>query len=281
MRARICQILEPGRVDDQTGRWFDIFIVSLISLNIFAIIFGSVASIYERFANYFDLFELFSVAVFSIEYVLRIWSIVDHESGKYAAPLKGRLAFSLTPLAIVDLLAILPFYLGMFINLDLRFLRALRLLRIFKLTRYSPAMSLLLKVLRDEMQAFAAAFFILLVILVLASSGIYLFEHKAQPEAFSSIPQSIWWAVSTLTTVGYGDVTPITVGGKIFGTVIMVLGIGMVALPAGILASAFSEQVRLRRREYEVLAKEALRDGQITQQEQQRAGSCACRAGFE
>ena len=280
MRARICQILEPGRVDDKTGRWFDIFIVSLITLNIIAIIFGSVASIYNRFADYFDLFELFSVAVFSIEYVLRLWSIVDYESGKYAAPVKGRLAFSLTPLAIVDLLAILPFYLGMFFNLDLRFLRALRLLRIFKLTRYSTAMSLLLKVLRDEMQAFAAAFFILLVILILASSGIYLFEHKSQPEAFSSIPQSIWWAVSTLTTVGYGDVTPVTVGGKIFGAVIMVLGIGMVALPAGILASAFSEQVHLRRREYEVLAKEALRDGQVSRQEHRELAAARAELGL-
>ena len=239
MRARICQILEPAGVNDQASRWFDIFIISLISLNVLAIIFASVNSIYVRYSSFFYAVELFSVAIFSVEYLLRVWSIVDHKSGKYSKPLKGRLRFSLTPLAIIDLLAILPFYLGMFFSLDLRFLRALRLLRIFKLTRYSSAMSLLLKVLHDEMQAFGAAFFILLIILVFASSGIYLFEREAQPDAFNSIPESIWWAVSTLTTVGYGDVTPITIGGKIFGTVIMVLGIGMVALPAGILASAF------------------------------------------
>jgi voltage-gated potassium channel len=148
----------------------------------------------------------------------------------------------------------------MFFSVDLRFLRALRLVRVFKLTRYSSSMTLLLKVLRDEAQSFGAAFFILIIVLIFASSGIYLFEHEVQPESFGNIPQAVWWSVSTLATVGYGDVIPFTVGGKIFGIVIMIIGIGIVALPAGILASAFSEQMRLRRVEYEELAQEILED---------------------
>lgn len=183
-------------------------------------------------------------------------------------------------MALVDLCAILPFYLGMLFTLDLRFLRALRLLRIFKLTRYSTALSTLLKVLRDEAQSFGAAFLILFVIMIIASSGVYLFEHKAQPEAFSSIPEAAWWSVATLTTVGYGDVTPVTVGGKIFGIVIMIIGIGMVALPAGILASAFSEELRQRRIEYQDLAATVLEDGQITPQERQVMEATRIRLGL-
>lgn len=267
MRKRVYQILEVAQPDDRLSRWFDIFIVTFISLNILAIILESVGTLYGRYEVLFFWFEILSVAVFTIEYLLRVWSSVEHASGKYTEPLEGRVRFSLTPMALVDLMAILPFYLGMFFSVDLRFLRVLRLLRVFKLTRYSSAMSLLLKVLQDEARAFGAAFFILIVIMIFASSGIYLFEHKVQPDAFGSIPAAIWWAVATLTTVGYGDVTPVTVGGKVFGSSIMIIGVGMVALPAGILASAFSEQMRLRREQYEDLAEEALLDGRITPQE--------------
>jgi voltage-gated potassium channel len=267
-RKRVFQILELARPDDRISRWFDIFIVLFISINILAIILGSVGSLYSRYEHLFFRFEILSVAVFTIEYLLRVWSSVEHPGGDYAQPLAGRLRFSLTPMALVDLMAFLPFYLGMFFSLDLRFLRVLRLVRIFKLTRYSSAMSMLLNVLQDEARAFGAAFFILVVIMTFAASGIYLFEHEVQPDAFGSIPAAIWWAVATLTTVGYGDVTPVTVGGKVFGSTIMIIGVGMVALPAGILASAFSEQVRLRREQYEDLAEEALGDGIITAQEQ-------------
>jgi len=268
MRKHIYQILELAKLDDRAGRWFDIFIVILISGNILAIILESVDWVYARYGDWFFWFEIFSVAVFTVEYLLRIWSCVEHPNNQYSRAVIGRLRFAVTPMAVVDLLAILPFYLGMLLSIDLRFLRALRLVRIFKLTRYSTSMALLLKVLRDEAQSFGAAFFILIIIMIFASSGIYLFEHKTQPEAFRNIPQAVWWSVATLTTVGYGDVIPITAGGKIFGIVIMIIGIGMVALPAGILASAFSEQMRLRRIEYEDLAQAVLEDGRITPNEQ-------------
>jgi voltage-gated potassium channel len=247
MRKRIYEILEIARPDDRASRRFDIFIVLLISLNIFALVLESVEAMHVRYDFWFFWFEVLSVGVFSVEYLLRIWSCVEAPDNRFSHAVTG----------------------SMFFLLDLRFLRALRLLRIFKLTRYSSAMSSLLKVLRDEAQSFGAAFLILFVIMIIASSGVYLFEHKAQPEAFSNIPEAAWWSVATLTTVGYGDVTPVTFGGKLFGIFIMIIGIGMVALPAGILASAFTEELRQRRTKYEDLAGTVLRDGLITPQERQ------------
>ncbi len=209
------------------------------------------------------------MTVFTIEYVLRLWSCVESTDPRYHHhPIMGRLRFALTPMLLIDALAILPFYLGMWISADLMFLRVFRLFRMFKLTRYSPAMGLMLTVLRKEARAFGAAMFIMLVVLVFASSGIYLVENEAQPEQFSSIPAAMWWAVATLTTVGYGDVTPITLWGKVFGACITIVGVGMVALPAGILASAFSDELRQRREAYAALVEAALQDGEIGHEEQ-------------
>jgi len=156
---------------------------------------------------------------------------------------------------------------GLFGNVDMRFLRSFRLLRIFKLTRYSGAFEVLIIVFKENSRAFGAALMILLVVMLLAASGMYYFEHDAQPIAFSSILTSMWWAFATLTTVGYGDVTPITGGGKAFGALITVVGVGMVALPTGILASAFSEQLRLRTNKYEHMADKAYEDGILTTDE--------------
>jgi voltage-gated potassium channel len=151
---------------------------------------------------------------------------------------------------------------------DLRFLRVVRLLRILKLTRYSATMQSILQVFRDESNAFVATFCMLLVILVLASSGIYVFEHQVQPEKFGSIPDAMWWAMATLTTVGYGDVTPITAWGKLFGGFITLVSIGVVALPAGILASGFTNLMQKNRNAYENKLAEALADGVVSEGEQ-------------
>ena len=173
-----------------------------------------------------------------------------------------------SPLAIIDLLAIAPFYLAFFVSMDLRFLRVLRLLRIFKLTRYSSAMTMLLDVFREEASAFFAGFFILIVLLVLAASGAYLVEHETQPEKFGSIPDAMWWAMATLTTVGYGDVTPVTPFGKLFGACVTVIGIGMAALPAGILASGLADQLRRKREALAEQYRHALEDGVIDADEE-------------
>lgn len=241
----------------------------LIGLNILAIIMESVVSFEAGFRVQLYLFELFSVAVFTIEYIARIWSCVDLEGCTEDDPIRARIQHMLTPMALVDLMAILPFYLTIFFAIDLRFLRVFRLLRIFKLTRYSGAMNVLLSVLREEASSFVAAFFVLFVLLILTSSGIYLIEHKVQPEAFGSIPAAMWWAMSTLTTVGYGDVTPTTAMGKLFGGFITIIGMGMVALPAGILASGFSSQLSRSREAYNVLLDDVLEDGELTNHEQE------------
>lgn len=269
MRKRIFNILEGSVAGGLAGRVVSIMLITLILTSVSASILASVQSFYTGYQVWFGRLEIFTVTVFSIEYLLRLWSCVESQDTRYYHhPFKGRLRFALTPMLLIDLLAILPFYLGLWISVDLMFLRVFRLFRMFKLTRYSPAMGLMLTVLRKEARAFGAAFFIMLVILVFASSGIYLVEQDAQPEQFGSIPAAMWWAVATLTTVGYGDVTPITIWGKVFGACITIVGVGMVALPAGILASAFSDELRQRREAYAALVEEALQNGEIDTAEQ-------------
>lgn len=270
LRRRLFQILEAPEHDSRIGRALESSLVLLIMLNLAAVILESVPELRQNWHPQFHYFEIFSIIIFSIEYGLRVWCSVDNPRYDAHGPLRARLRYLVTPLAIVDLLAVLPFYLSLLIGLDLRFLRALRLLRVFKLTRYFSAMGVLLDVLREEARAFGAALFVLMVILILASSGIYLFEHVAQPEAFGSIPAAMWWAVATLTTVGYGDVTPMTAGGKVFGACITIIGIGMVALPAGILASGFSDHLHARKRRFQQEVERALSDGIISDEEHQQ-----------
>jgi len=220
----------------------------------------------------FQTLEVVSVAVFTLEYLGRAWWAV--EDPRYRHPVWGRLRYLVTPLALIDLVAILPFYLAQFVGLDLRLLRLLRVLRILKLSRYSPAVTVLADVMRDERDSLLVTFMVLITILVFASSGIYLFENEAQPEAFGSIPAAMWWAVATLTTVGYGDVTPITPAGKVFAALVTLTGIGMVSLPAGIIASGFTEALRQRREEYAEQVDEALADGRVESSEHGRGLVC-------
>lgn len=260
LRKELYRLLEVG--DSRAGRVLNGLLMLLIAVNVAAVVVESVQTIYDPYQPWFDFLELFSIAVFSVEYVMRLWVCV--ESPARGEGWRARLRYALTPLAIVDLLAILPFYLGVFFALDLRFLRALRLLRGLKFARYSTAMDLLLTVIRNEAATVASALFVMILIIVMAASGMYMIEHDAQPEAFQNIPRAIWWAAVTLTTVGYGDVVPITVGGKIFGLVITLAGVGMVALPAGILASGFSRELRKRRAEYRLKVMRSMADGEIS-----------------
>ena len=234
-------IAVPG---DQFGLIFDRFIIALILLNILAIMLETVASINASYENIFYYFEVFSVAVFTIEYMLRVWSCTEDKDNDYSNPITGRIKYIMSPMAIIDLLAFLPFYLTMFFAIDLRILRILRMLRLLKLTRYSEALSVVWAVLTKQRRALTAAFFIMLVALLFTSSIIYLFEHEVQPEKFSSIPESMWWALATLTTVGYGDVTPITSGGKLFAGMTMILAIGLAALPIGVIATGFANEIQ-------------------------------------
>ena len=210
-------------------------LIILIIGNVAAVLLESINEIYKLYQPYFDLFENISILIFSGEYLLRLWSIVEKNPDE--AAWKQRIHWMKSGGAIIDLMAILPAYLNFFVHIDLRFLRVLRLFRLLKLTRYFVSLQILLRVIQREKGSFQAVIFILVIMIVMTASAIYVVENKAQPEAFSSIPQAMWWAVVTLTTVGYGDVTPVTNLGRILGAFITVLGVGIAALPAGILAS--------------------------------------------
>ena len=268
LRKRTAELLDIDHQNDPLGRLMDYFLIVLIIVNVIAIILESVDSLQAQYGLFFRQLEVFSVAVFTVEFILRLWSCVDLQDTSYKHPVSGRIRYLFTPAAMIDLLAIAPFYLSHFFAIDLRFLRVIRILRIFKLTRYSAAMQILLDVVREEARALGAAMFILFLLLVLTSSGIYLIEHEHQPDTFGSIPEAMWWSMATLTTVGYGDVTPITPLGKIFGGIITVIGMGMVALPTGILASGFSDQLHRRREEYRNKYSECMEDGILTPEEQ-------------
>ncbi len=264
LRQQVYTLLEGEKT--LASRLFNGFILLLIVVNVVAIVLESVESIYAAHHLLFDRFETFSVLVFTLEYILRWWVCV--EDTRYYHAVKGRLIYMVTFMAIIDLVAILPFYLSMFTTLDTRFLRVLRLLRIFKLTRHLHSLEILIQVIRQEGSVLASAMFILLVLMIVASGGMYVMEHDAQPEVFGSIPHAMWWAAVTLTTVGYGDIVPITYGGKLFAGLITILGVGMAALPAGIVAAGLTRELQKRREIFQTSVREALEDGFISPEEQ-------------
>ena len=267
VRKRMAELLEQGYHTDRPSQILNLCMILLISLNVIAIFLETVDSVNAQYQLAFWYFEIFSVAIFTIEYFARVWSSVDLEEAADSSPIRGRIKYMLTPLALVDLLAILPFYLGLYLSIDLRFLRVLRLLRLFKLTRYSPALGALLDVIQKESDALLSAFVVLLMMLVISAGGIYLLENELQPETFGSMPNSMWWAIVTLTTVGYGDVVPITTMGKMFGGFIGLIGIGMIALPAAIMASGFAENIHGRKQKYNHYIQRFLADGAIDENE--------------
>ena len=243
-RVRVHKVLTVATESDPLSRNFDRFLLVLILFNVAAVVAASVQPFGSQYALQFQGFETFSVAIFSIEYVLRVWTCV--EDPRYCHPVKGRIRYILTPLALIDLLAVLPFYLS-FITTDLRILRVLRvfrLLRMAKIARYSQTLQIFGRVLVATRTQLLLTLMLMGVLLLLSSSLLYAVEQQAQPEAFSSIPAAMWWAIATLTTVGYGDIYPVTAWGKLFGALISIFGIGMFALPTGVLGAAFLEEIR-------------------------------------
>ena len=242
LRHAIYEIIEVGRGDNRLSRAFDTFILSLILLNVAAFVMETVPAYGTAYKATFEAFNIFSVAIFTVEYALRLWTAVEVPFLRRYPAWKARLKLASTPALIIDLLAILPFYLSMMTGLDLRVLRVLRLLRFLKLSRYSPALHTLMRVIGNERRSLLGAGFLLATALLFASSGIYLIESHAQPDKFGSIPDSAWWAIATLTTVGYGDVTPITPLGRVFGGFVMVAGLCVLALPVAIISAGFSQE---------------------------------------
>lgn len=241
LRNRVHHLLNPEDREHRLSHAVNLFIIFLILLNVLCASLETVASLYESYRPEFRAIEVFSVGVFSIEYLLRFWSAPEDD--RY----KSRVDYFLSFNSVVDLLAIAPFYLGLFLNLDLRALVALRLLRLLKLVRYFQPLAILGAVMKAEFRGFMTAMFVLAILVFVAATGIYYFERDAQPDVFGSIPESMWWAIVTLTTLGYGDVIPVTMPGRTFAALITVMSIGTVALPAGMLASRFSEELKKRK----------------------------------
>ena len=200
LRRRTYEVLEAAKEDDSLSRTVDCLLIVLISLNVAAVVLESVAELSATYGAYFFVFEMISVGIFTVEYLLRVWSCVENEILTSMSPLKVRLKYMRTPMAALDL--IVPVYLAFIVNIDLRFLRVLRLLRIFRLTRYAASMRLLVDILKQEAANIGAALFILMTMVVFAASVIYLVEADVQPDKFGSIPDALWWAIVTMTTIG-------------------------------------------------------------------------------
>jgi len=246
IKDRVAQLLDPAHSTDAWSRGINISLMGLIFLNVLTVILETVPSLANTHHHYFKTFEVFSVLVFTVEYGLRMW-VCDRNS-QYVG-IKGRIKYMLSPLLIIDLLAILPFYLPMLIPYDLRILRILRLVRVFrllKLAKYSQSMQLLGKVLINKKEDLVITFTVAIFLLVFASSIIYFIENDSQPGSFTSIPATMWWVVGATTRLGVGP-NPATEMGMIFGALVALLGIGIFALPAGILASGLIEEIQGRK----------------------------------
>ncbi|MBB1485302.1 potassium channel family protein [Oceanospirillum sediminis] len=266
LRYRCYQLLDGEHATSLAGRLVNGFIITLIVVNVVVVIIESIPEINQQYSDWFRLLEIFSVIIFTLEYLTRLW--ISPENPRFGEGFRGRLRYMRSPIAIVDLIVILPFYLSLFISIDLRYLRLLRLLRLLKLSHYIRSMDVFIKVVTSELASLASAVFAVLVLVVLAACLMFTLEHQAQPEAFKTVLDAIWWAVVTMTTVGYGDITPVTAGGKILAITIMLLGVGTVALPAGMLAARFSEELQNRKSSLTAEVINALEDGELTDHEQ-------------
>jgi voltage-gated potassium channel len=248
MLERVYQIVEKAEPGDKLSLAFDIFITVLILLNVAMVVVETVEETHLRFGLFFRLFEIVSVLIFTVEYVLRVASC--NFDVRYRRFFWGNVKYIFSFMALVDLFAILPFYLPMVFPVDLRFLRAFRLLRFFRILRakrYVEALQLLKKVFYEAREELITAFTFVAILLLIGSTLVYYFENPVQPDAFPNVPATLWWGVMTLTTVGYGDVTPVTTGGKIVASAVAVLGLLTFAIPTAILGTEFLNELRKKR----------------------------------
>ena len=270
-QRRIFEILEKGQAGDKLSLRCDLFLSILIVINLIAVCLETINSLFTEHKMVFVTIELVSVSIFSIEYALRVWSrpAASDEHGKTAAAKRLGYIFSFT--GIIDLMAILPSILPLLLGgVDLRWLRILRLIRLLKFSHYSSALEDLFCAVQHEWRSFAATLYLLILAILISSSLIYLFEQNVQPEHFGSIPDAMWWTVVTLTTVGYGDIVPMTVAGKLVATLTALMGVCVVALLTGIVATGFTNQVSMRRNQLEAEITSALSDGLISKDERKK-----------
>ena len=271
IQKRTSQLLSKGNVTDKPSQYVDMILFILIVLNIAAVCLESVKHIGNEYKVAFNAFEFFSVVIFSIEYVLRVWSAPARNDLGNSTNIIKRMKYIFSFTGLIDFLAIIPSILPYFFGgLDLRWLRVLRLLRLLKISNYSSALEDFFSAIKADWRSFSAALYLMVIALFLSSALMYIAEHDSQPEKFSSIPETMWWGLITLTTVGYGDVSPVTPLGKIIGAFTAIMGVCTVALLTGIVASAFANQRAQKAAILEAEISQALSDGVISDDEAQK-----------
>jgi voltage-gated potassium channel len=246
LRHRLYEILEQGPVGDPTSRLVNWSIVLLILVSLFGVIMESVPYLKVQYALTFETIEVIALVVFSLEFFLRVWVAVEHTPLRHLNPLRARVGFIISATGLIDLAAVLPFWFAFLITPNLEVLLVFRIVRFLKLTRYSPGMRSLLDALYTERRALAGCFIILMGMTIFAATIMHSIEGAAQPEKFGTIPDAMWWAVVTLGTVGYGDIVPITIFGRIVAAATIFGGLIMMALPIGIIATAFANEIHRR-----------------------------------
>ena len=282
-QKRLYEILEPAVYGDKASRNSDLFFTALVIINVVSVTLESVNSLYDSYHHVFRYLEIVSVIIFTVEYFGRLWSAPSQgtTNQSVANNFKHRMGYVFSFNGLVDLVSILPFYLqSIFPYLDLRILRTLRLLRILKLSYYNSAFKDLFEAIFEERKSFYAASYLFIVVLIVSSSLIYFAEHKVHPTGFKSIPGSMYWALITLTTVGYGDITPITAVGQFIAMMSAVFGVVVVALITGIVASSFNSQMERRKIIFEDQVRQALLDGVLDQNEKDALESLRKRFGM-
>jgi voltage-gated potassium channel len=266
LRRKAYLILEDSNHKTFISNFINSCLILLIFVNVTATIFESEPGLHEKYFFYFLTLEISSLALFMVEYIVRLWCCVEVHNPKRLSNAHLRMNYFRSPIAIIDLIAILPSLMALFFSIDLRVLRLFRVLRLLKLTHYFKGFNIFITVLGKELKSMFAALMLMLFLIIIAASLMHTFEGDIQPEEFGSILSSFWWAVVTMTTVGYGDVIPATVSGKVIATFIMLTGVALVALPAGMLAARFTEEIRERKKEIDNQVMDMLDKGKIKNQ---------------
>ena len=250
-KQKVHILLHPELGESKADKFINVFIITLIVLNVIAVMLETINHLHLQYRIYFDWFDRISVYIFTIEYVLRVWSCT-HDP-RYKGSVKGRIKYMLTPGALIDLLAFFPYYILAIADIDLRTLRLLRLIRffrLFRLTAYTRSAKLIFNIFKTRKNDLILSFILILFLIIIASCALYFTEHlhPINKKHFTSIPATLWWAVVTLTTTGYGDMYPMTVLGKIIAGIIMLCGVAFFALPAGIIVAGFLDELKFMRK---------------------------------
>ncbi len=266
LQRRVYELLE-GSINNRASRITEIFIASVVVLNVLAIILESVQELHDAYEYYFHIFDVVSVMIFTVEYVLRVWSYGTAYSKEEGGAWRGRKEYIFSFYGFIDFFGTMPFYAQLlFPGLDLRVLRIFRLMRIFKLSRYNSALTDLIEAVKAERDSFTSALFLLLISCLLCSSLIYIAEGHLQPEVFPSIPATMKWYLLTIIS-GWGNVDPVSIFGVVLVVLTQILAIALAAILTGVVATAYTTQVERREIMYETEIREALADGVVTEEE--------------